>query len=158
MKKSLIISALLAGAIAFSATAQDSDSAKSLESGRVDSPHKDFQYPLQMSALNYRNARIYRVIDHPDAYIVLYQRNSHEMAEVTIPKAWYAMDGKKQQKLQFRPIYKGVEPYITVFSRDGNFDHVVLSMPLSRRSSYWTVADSDTKVSDLEKESITLEY
>ncbi len=149
MKKSLIISALLAGAVAFAGFAQDAGS----EQGQ-----KNYKYPFQESKVSYRSVQVYKVLDQKDAYIVMYAKGHRDVGQVSIPKKWYSTDGNKQTKLQFRPLSKGIQPYMSVFSRDGNFDHVVLTMPTSRQESAWGVAASGTQVDDADKDTLVVEY
>lgn len=152
MKKSFLVAAILAGAVAFSGWSQESGSQQSRN------PKADYKQEFVESKINYRCIPIYRVLDQPEAYIVLYQKAQHSIGQVTIPKKWYAADGKKAKKLQFRNVSDGILPYMTIFTRDGAFDHVLLSMPLSRKSSYWAVAETGTKVEDADKETLELVY
>lgn len=148
MKKSLIISALLAGAVAVSGWAQ--------ESGQQQ--QREYKYPFREAKVSYRSVPIYKVLDQKDAYIVSYAKGHFGVGQVAIPKAWYSTDGNKQTKLQFRPVTKGIAPYMSVFSRDGNFDHVVLTMPTSRNDPVWGVAEAGAQVDDPNKETLVVEY
>ncbi|MBR1616363.1 MAG: hypothetical protein IJ673_12955 [Treponema sp.] len=146
MKKSFIISALLFAVFAFSSFAQESKS------------EKEYKYPFQEASISYHNVTVYKVLDQKDAYIVMYAKGHGSVGTVTVPKAWYSTDGNKSSKLSFRPLPKGMAPWMTVISKDGSFSHVMLTMPVSRTHAAWGVADSNAKVEDADKETLEIVY
>lgn len=145
MKKSLIISALLFAVTAFSAVAQEKS-------------QKEYKYPFQESKISYKNVTIYKVLDQKDAYVVMYAKSHGSVATVSVPKKWYDRDDNNHYKLSFRPLPKGMAPWMTVISKEGNFDHVILTMPVSRMHSAWGVADSNEVVADANKDTLELVY
>ncbi|MBQ3670850.1 MAG: hypothetical protein II921_05170 [Treponema sp.] len=145
MKKSFIVSALLLAATLFTATA--------FEAGKSES---DYKYQFQESGVYYKNYTVYRVLDHKDAFVILYAKPRGLVGSVSIPKAWYSTDGNTKAKLSFRPLPKGMAPWMTVLSRDGSFDHVVLTLPVSRTHAAWGVASSDVDLGDLNNETLEL--
>ena len=84
----------------------------------------------------------------------MYAKGHREVGSITIPKKWYKESPKK---LSFRNLSKGMTPYMTVLYREGNFDKVILTMPLSRGNSYWGVADSNAQV-DADKDTLDIVY
>ena len=74
MKKSLIVSALLFAAMAFSASAQDSKK------------EQEYKYPFQEAKITYHNVTVYKVLDHKDAYLVMYGKGHGSVGSVSIPK------------------------------------------------------------------------
>ncbi len=140
MKKSFVVSALLFALVLFSASSKDP---------------KDYKYPYQESKISYHNVIVYKVLDHKDAYVVMYAKGHREVGNVTIPKKWYK---ENPAKLSFRALPKGMTPYMTVLSKEGNFDHVILTMPVSRHTTVWGVADSSVQVSDADKTSLDIVY
>ena len=146
MKKSLIISALLFAAFAFSSFAQESKS------------EREYKYPFTEAGISYHNVTVYKVLDHKDAYVVMYAKGHSSVGTVTIPKAWYSTDGNKSAKLSFRPLPKGMAPWMTVIKKEGNFNHVMLTMPTSRSHAAWGVADSSVTVDDANKETLEIAY
>ena len=145
MKKSFIVSALLLAATLFTATA--------FEGGKTEA---DYRYTFQESGVYYKNYTIYRILDHKDAYVILYAKPHGVVGKVSIPKAWYSTNGNTKSKLTFRPLPKGMAPWMTVLSKDGTFDHVVLTAPVARTHAAWGVASPDVDVGDLSKETLEL--
>jgi hypothetical protein len=143
MKKSLIVSALLLAGVLFSASAKDPAS---------------YKYPYQESKVTYHNVTVYKVLDQKEAYIVLYAKGQNSVGTVTVPKKWYATDANKTSKLSFRPLPKGMSPWMTVISKEGSFDSVILTVPVSRANSLWGVADSNLVVEDANKETLEMAY
>lgn len=141
MKKSFILSALILVGILFSAAAKDT---------------ADYKYPYQESEVTYRNVLVYKVLDHKDAYIVMYAKGHRDVATVTIPKKWYSSAINVNTKLSFRALPKGMDPYMTVISRNGSFERVLLTLPTSRAASVWGVADSSYVVNDADKETLEI--
>jgi len=148
MKKSFIVSALLLVVMAFSAFAQDSSKKQ----------EKEYKYPFSEASIYYKNVTVYKVLDQKDAYIVMYAKHPSSVGTVSIPKKWYSTDGNKSSKLSFRPLPKGMAPWMTVISKEGNFDHVILTMPVSRSHSAWGVADAGITVDDVDKETLEVAY
>lgn len=145
MKKSLAVSALLLAATLFTAGA--------FEAGKSES---DYKYQFQESAVYYTNYTVYRILDHKDAYVVLYAKPRGIVGNVTIPKTWYSSDGNAKAKLSFRPLPKGMAPWMTVLSRDGAFDHVILTAPVARAHAAWGVVAPDVDLGDLNKETLEI--
>ena len=48
--------------------------------------------------------------------------------------------------------------YMTVIKRDGSFERVLLTLPVSRAAPVWGVADSTVKVDDADKDSLEIVY
>ena len=73
MKKFFVISALLLAASLFTVSAED----------------REYKYEYQESNLTYKNVTVYKVLDHREAYVVMYAKGHREVGNVTIPKKWY---------------------------------------------------------------------
>ncbi|MDY2842470.1 MAG: hypothetical protein SOT81_00560 [Treponema sp.] len=144
MKKSFVLSALILVGILFSSAAQ--------------SAQREYKYPFQESEVSYHNVTIYKVLDHKDAYIVTYAKGHRDVGSVTIPKKWYSSMKKADAKLTFRSLPKAMSPYMTVISRSGSFERVILNMPTSRADSVWGVADSSYQVDDADKDTLEIVY
>ncbi|MBQ7159414.1 MAG: hypothetical protein IJS09_08355 [Treponema sp.] len=115
-----------------------------------------YKYEFQESKLSYHNVTVYKVLDHKDAYIVMYAKGHRDVGSVTIPKKWYST---KPSKLSFRSLPKGMAPYMTVIKKEGNFDRVILTMPVDHGiSTVWGVADPGTVVNDADKDSLEIVY
>ena len=117
----------------------------------VSAVEQDYKYEFQESKLSYHNVTIYKVLDHRQAYVVMYAKGHRDVGTVTIPKKWYK---EKPSKLNFRALPKGMTPYMTVVKKEGSFDHVILTMPTSRADAAWGVADSNIQIDDADKENL----
>ena len=143
MKKLFFLATMILAGVLFSASAKEK---------------ADYKYEFQESAVSYRNVQVYKVLDHKDAYIVMYAKGHRDVGTVTIPKKWYSASMRADSKLGFRPLPKGMYPYMTVISREGSFERVLLTLPTSHNSSIWGVADSTHKIDDADKETLDIKY
>ena len=121
-----------------------------------DKSHYKNEY--QEAEITYHNVQVYKVLDHKDAYIVMYAKGHREVGTVTIPKKWYSSAMTADSKLHFRALPNGMNPYMTVVKRAGAFERVFLTLPTSRALPVWGVADLTVKVDDLDKESLEIVY
>lgn len=147
MKKTIIvalISVALFSGLSFTVFAQE----------KAEVAEKQYKYPYQESNLSYKNVVVYKVLDQKDAYIVMYAKGHREVGNIAIPKRWYK---ESPHKLAFRKLPKGMDPYMTVLYRGGQFDQVILTMPESRANSAWGVADSNAQV-DVSKDTFDIIY
>lgn len=115
---------------------------------------RETKYPYQEAKISYRNVQVYKILDHKDAYIVIYAKGHTGVGQVSVPKSWYKTD---PQKLSFRQLPKGMNPYMTVIDREGSFERVVLTMPVSRADAAWGVADSNVVINDADKTTLEVE-
>lgn len=143
MKKLFILSALICAGVLFSASAREK---------------QDYKYDFQEAKISYHNAQVYKVLDHKDAYIVMYATGQRDVGTVSIPKKWYSSAMRTDSKLNFRPLPKGMNPYMTVISRDGAFERVLLTIPTSRLSPIWGIADDSQDAGDVNKETLEIKY
>lgn len=123
--------------------------------GTVSAVEQEHKYEFQEAKVSYHNVTVYKVLDHRQAYVVLYAKGHGDVGTVTIPKKWYK---DAPSKLYFRQLPKGMQPYMTVVSRDDSFDHVILTMPTSRANSAWGVADSNVVIEDADKDTLEIIY
>ena len=143
MKKLFILSALLCVGVLFSAAAKEK---------------ADYKYEYQESTVTYHNVQVYKVLDHKDAFIVMYAKGHRDVGTVTLPKKWYSSAARADTKLSFRALPKGMNSYMTVISRDGSFERVLLTLPVNRAAPVWGVADSTHKVEDADKDTLEIKY
>ncbi len=143
MKKLFVLSALLCAGFLFSASAGEK---------------QNYKYEYQEAKVSYRNVQVRKVLEHDDAYIVMYAKGHTGVGTVTLPKKWYSSQSNKNTKLNLRALPKGMDPYMTVIYREGAFERVILTMPISRTSPVWGVAASTFKVTDADKETLDIAY
>lgn len=95
--------------------------------------------------VGYRNLKIHKVYEHPEAFIILYYSDSMDMGQVTVPSQWFkfsAGDGKGI----LNTYTNSVTPYMTLQYKDGVFTKMVLNMPLDRNSIFWEPINQSSDV------------
>ena len=94
-----------------------------------------------VSTISYQNVRILKIYDQKDAYVVLYEKQGIDIGTAVLPKKWFKNeDGAR--KLNFRTMPKGLSPYMTVISQNGEFLKVWITAPTNRFNSLWAIAPS----------------
>ena len=84
-------------------------------------------YPLRVDVV--------KVYSHSDGYRVLYRVGTSGIADVYLPISWFVPGGKGELVRADDPSF----PYITVFYKDGKFDHLRLYVKTDTRDSTWGV-------------------
>lgn len=108
------------------------------------------------SSLSYRSIPIYKVLDQKDVYIVLYSKHGVNVGKAMIPKKWYQ---ERPRKLQLRRLDKGLDAFMTIVYKDGEFHKVILTTPNPKTGDVWAVADSYTDIGDAaEAETLEIEF
>ncbi|MCR5724691.1 MAG: hypothetical protein K6G80_06370 [Treponema sp.] len=117
-------------------------------------PDKVYTREFIESAVTYRNVQVYKVFDYKNAYVVEYRKGHRDVGMVSIPKRWYS---ELPRKLNFRALPRGMEPYMTLISKEGAFERVVLTMPIDRTDPYWGIS-TQGQVEDADKDTLEVEY
>ena len=146
MKKRLLLLAVLTFGLLLPVLAQE----KVSESTTHVWDHGD-----NISSISYRNARIYKILDSKDAYIVLYEKGSTQVGTTIIPKSW-AKD--QPRALLFRNKPAELDPYMTVMYQNGEFYKIWITVSPNRLNSVWGVANSGTKVDLPSLDSYSIEF
>lgn len=107
--------------------------------------------------LSYRNVVVYKVFDHRDVVVVVYAKHGKDMAQVMIPKSW---THENPRKLTYRTCPPGINPYMTVLTKNGEFHKVILTLPhVKSPDSLWTVASPHLDIGDAASaETLELDY
>ena len=142
--KKLFLAATLLLTISMSIFAQDKEPASQIWN------HGD-----NVSNITYQNVNVYKVLDGPDAYVVLYEQHGVKVGQAVIPKAWTKGVPKK---LFFREMPKGLNPYMTIIQQNGEFLKVWLTIPSDRNNSIWGVVENGTTLEGSDATSLKLEY
>lgn len=82
----------------------------------------------------YRNIKVYKVYEHPEAYIIMYYTNSMDLGQVTVPTDWFKSGSGKGVLNTYQT---SVTPYMTLQYTDGAFTKIVLNMPLNKTDLAW---------------------
>ncbi len=108
------------------------------------------------SDLYYVNVKILKIFPHQLGYYVIYRRAGLKTGEVYIPQAWF---DRKDQRAILILTDSNVDPYLTIVSRKGEFDHVQVVASKDITNPTWGVMSPGADVGDKFKvEKLALEY
>jgi len=108
-------------------------------------------------AFTYFNVQVLKVLEHKDAYLVLYNKTGTKMGQVALPKEWFKYNSSNHSRL--RPLPQGMQPYLTVIYKDNAFYKVYLNMPTDRTNAVWSVLSPNIDISSrINKETLEIEY
>lgn len=107
------------------------------------------------SNMTYYQVPVYKILDSKDAYIVIYAKNKYGVGSTVIPKKWINGNPEEPRKLKIRNLPSGkLKPFLSVVKKNGEFHHVILNVPKSRRDSAWGVADYRKQIEGTDKETL----
>lgn len=89
-------------------------------------------------SFSYVNVPIIKILEQKNNYIVYYRAFGKKIGCVSIPREWFRQ-GQTDRKGWVKPLAKGVEPYISVFFKDGEFSRIFLNVPNNKLDSVWGV-------------------
>lgn len=112
------------------------------------------KHPENWSNISYQNIPILKVLEARDAYVVIYQKNSIGVGTTVIPKKWAKGNPENPRKLKFRKIRNPAESFMTIVNKDGKFQRVILTMPLSKQNNIWGLADYTRPLEGVDKENL----
>ncbi|MBR6341465.1 MAG: hypothetical protein IKR64_06160 [Treponema sp.] len=139
--KKLFIIALLASIFTCAAFAENQDL----------SYQKD---ESKWSDITYVTAPVLKVLEAKEYYVVIYQKKYAGTATVVVPKSWNAYKKDTPRKLKFRNIKNPDESFITVVKKGGEFQNVILSIPMKKNNNLWGVVTSDKHFEGADKETL----
>lgn len=104
--------------------------------------------------LSYDYIPVYKVLESPDAFVVIYQKGKYGVGQTTIPKKWAQGSKEAPAKLKVRNLGSGsLKPYLSVVKQGGEFKSVIMTMPASRSNSAWGIIGKGVSV-DTDKDSL----
>lgn len=142
--KKILLTLIFGFAMLLPVLAQDSDSKKPI-----------WDHGDNVSDISYENVTIYKVFDSKDAYVVLYAKKGIDIGKVTIPKSWAK---ESPRKLAIRKQPAGMNPYMTVINKGGEFLKVWLTLPVNRKDEIWAVLPAGSKVEGADATTLQLQY
>lgn len=104
--------------------------------------------------ISYVNVPILKILEGRDGYAVIYQKNRAGVGSVVIPKSWANGNPEKPRKLKFRAVNTALGSYMTIVKNKGEFQRVILSLPVSKQNSIWGLIDYRKKMEGLEKDTL----
>jgi len=112
--------------------------AQNSSTGKHESDYYYFSYPIET------------IYAHRLGFLVLYRRNSNQIARTYIPVEWFNTIGAKGEIVY---LGTGAEmPTMTVYYKDGDFSHVRLRVRRSRTHETWGVIPFSANVDEYFKD------
>lgn len=106
------------------------------------------------SDMTYQSIPVYKVLEGPTAFVVMYQKGKYGVGQTVLPKTWTRGNKEAPAKLKMRATNGGkLKPFITVVKKGGEFHHVVLTMPTSKANPAWGVVGKGVQI-DTDKETL----
>jgi hypothetical protein len=78
---------------------------------------------------------VVKVFSHGDGYKVVYRKGTADVGAVYLPVRWFVPGGKAELVRSNDPSF----PYMTIFYKDGKFDHLRLYVLPDQRDLSWGV-------------------
>jgi hypothetical protein len=97
---------------------------------------------------------VVKVFSHADGYRVIYRKGSSDVAALFIPSRWFTPGGKAELVRDNDPSF----PYITVFYKDGKFDHLRLYVLADQKDQTWGILSPAEGAGKFASDDLKLEY
>ncbi len=97
---------------------------------------------------------VVKVFAHSDGFRVIYRKGSSDVAAVYLPSRWFVSGGKAELIRDHDPSF----PYMTVFFKDGKFDHLRLYVLSDQKDLTWGILSPSDGVGKFDSEELKLEY
>ncbi len=98
------------------------------------------------SNYSYVNVPILKIYEHNSAYVIIYQGHGVTARQVAIPKKWFKQ-GSEERIGKIRSLPKGLQPYVTLIYREGEFSNIWLTVPANHSDSVWgTLHGNDSQL------------
>ena len=90
---------------------------------------------IKEAEMYYVNVPIVKVYQHNDGYYIIYRRTNFQTGEVFVPHKWF---NPKDGRGEVRKINAKISPYMSVFTKNGKFEFVKVSLPIDNpRHPIW---------------------
>ena len=97
---------------------------------------------------------VVKVLAHADGYRVIYRHGANSLADVYLPSTWFVPGGKAELVRADDPSY----PYMTVFYKEGKFDHLRLYVQANSKDPTWGVMSPGDGVGKFNVEDLKLQF
>ena len=103
-------------------------------------------YPVRLDVV--------KVYSHADGFRVIYRKGSSDVADVYLPARWFVSGGKAE-------LVRGNDtsfPYITVFYKDGKFDHLRLYVLADQGDQTWGILSPAAGAGKFNSDDLKLDF
>ena len=87
-----------------------------------------YSQKTEEAELYYVNVQIIKAYQHNKGYYIIYRRANMQTGEVFIPHSWFS---PKDGRGEVRRINARISPYMSVFTKNGKFEFVKVSLPVN---------------------------
>jgi hypothetical protein len=97
---------------------------------------------------------VVKVYSHAEGFLVLYRKGSSDVASVYIPARWFVSGGKAE-------LVRGQDssfPYMTVFYKNGQFDHLRLYVLADQTDLTWGILSPSEGKGKFDSDDLKLEF
>jgi hypothetical protein len=98
------------------------------------------------SAYYYVNVPIEKVYPYRLGYVIAYRKSGNELGRLYLPLEWFAASAGKGELIKMGPTTEW--PYLTLFYKEGKFDHVRLHVSESYSHLTWGNLPQGTNLDD----------
>lgn len=108
------------------------------------------------SDLYYVNVQILKIFPHKYGYYVIYRRAGLKHGEVYIPHEWF---DRRDSRAILNLTSENINPYLTIVTRNGEFDHVrVVAKKDTRHVTWGTISEKALEESKFKVDKLAVEY
>jgi hypothetical protein len=97
---------------------------------------------------------VVKVLSHADGFRVIYRKGSSDLGSTYLPARWFISGGKAE-------LVRGTDtsfPYMTIFYKDGKFDHLRLYVLADQKDATWGILDPADGAGKFGSEDLTIEF
>ena len=103
-------------------------------------------YPVRVDVL--------KVYSHGDGFKVLYRKGTADVGTVYLPSRWFVPGGKAELVRATDPSF----PYMSVFYKDGKFDHLRLYVLNDTKDETWGVLNPSEGAGKFASDDFKIDY
>jgi hypothetical protein len=103
-------------------------------------------YPMRIDVV--------KVLAHADGFRVIYRHGANGIADVYLPSSWFVPGGKAELVRADDPSY----PYMTIFYKEGKFDHLRLYVKADSKDQTWGVLSPGEGVGKFKDEDPKIQF
>jgi hypothetical protein len=97
---------------------------------------------------------VVKILSHADGYRVIYLKHDNSVGSLYLPVRWFSSGGKAELVRANDPSF----PYMTVFYKDGKFDHLRLYALSNIKDSTWGILSPSEGAGKFDSDDLKVEF
>jgi hypothetical protein len=97
---------------------------------------------------------VVKVYTHGEGLLVIYRKGSADIGQCYLPARWFVSGGKAELVRGNDPSF----PYMSIFYKDGKFDHLRLYVIADSRDTMWGVLSPQDGTGKFTSDDLKIEY